>query len=126
MKITNLDGSITRIVVNPNDYLLLDKECCSSLEYVCGQYLQKKYRFDVLLQHFIIPNTNGMHLDFFLINRGMAIEIDGLQHNQAVPFWGGDVALHKQKQRDDVKGKWCYLNNIVLIRVTNEQELVNI
>jgi hypothetical protein len=68
-------------------------------------------------------------IDIYISHKRVAIEFQGIQHNQAVGFFGGELAFEKSKSRDDKKKKLCLTNGVSLIYVYPQYdflELVNI
>lgn len=61
--------------------------------------------------------------DFYLNEHNICIEFDGLQHYKPVNFWGGEVSLVEQKERDQIKTIFCRENNIKLIRIKYGQNI---
>ena len=65
--------------------------------------------------------SSGRHLrfDFAVFDDGglldFLIEYQGKQHYQAVPKFGGDYGLRKQKYNDELKRRYCFLHNINLV-----------
>ena len=53
-------------------------------------------------------------IDFFLEDKNIAIECQGLQHYKAIDFFGGEENFHKQQERDIAKKKLCEENGIKL------------
>lgn len=45
------------------------------------------------------------------------IEIDGIQHEQAIAFFGGEEMFNRQQKVDLIKDKYCLDNNIPLLRI---------
>lgn len=45
------------------------------------------------------------------------IEIDGIQHEQVVEFFGGEDKLNRQLKVDSIKNEYCKKNNIPLLRI---------
>ena len=64
----------------------------------------KKLRFD-----FVIFNPNN--------DIKMLIEYDGIGHYKSQTNWGGDLGLAKQKERDEIKNRFCKENKIKLLRI---------
>ncbi len=57
-----------------------------------------------------------LYFDFYIILRETAIEVQGQQHFQFIPFFHHDLqGFIRQKQNDKAKKEWCELNNINLI-----------
>lgn len=56
--------------------------------------------------------------DFYLPNKNLCIEFDGIQHFKPIEFFGGEESLNENKIKDDIKTKYCLENNIELIRIS--------
>ncbi len=59
---------------------------------------------------------NKLKFDFYLPNYNLCIEFDGEQHFRPIRYFGGKQAFELQKVKDNIKNKYCRLNNIHLIR----------
>lgn len=57
----------------------------------------------------------NMSLDFFLPDKNIAIEVQGLQHYKPVKYWGGEITFQKVVERDKKKKTLCEENNVKLI-----------
>lgn len=57
---------------------------------------------------FVVFNDNKIHC---------LIEYDGKQHFKPIKWFGGESNFKKQKQRDEIKNKYCEENDIKLIRI---------
>lgn len=64
-------------------------------------------------------------LDFYLPKHNVAIECQGIQHFQAIDFFGGDSGLTKTKERDERKRKLCNENGIKLIYFVNDDKYIS-
>ncbi len=102
------------------------KQCKSSSrgEKMISDYLIKnniKYvsekRFDDC------RNTIPLPFDFWLPDHNICIEYDGIQHFQAVDWFGGEERYQYTKQNDSIKTQYCLDNNIKLIRVTKDDNV---
>ena len=71
----------------------------------------KEYKFDDC------KNVRKLPFDFFLPNKNLLIEFDGIQHFKAVDFFGGEEGFKILKQNDHIKNEYCLKNNIRLIRI---------
>jgi len=60
---------------------------------------------------------NKLNFDFYLPEYNLCIEFDGIQHFRPVYFFGGKEEFIQTKLRDKFKNKWCYENNVELIRI---------
>ena len=79
-----------------------------------------QYRVDILGKRHLF--------DFFIPDRGIMIEYDGIQHFKPIDFFGGYEALEKRRVRDRQKDEWCEKEGIKLIRIkyTDQDEINNI
>ncbi len=59
----------------------------------------------------------GQRFDVWLPQLSLAIEFNGIQHFQAVDYFGGDEGFRKTKERDEMKREKCKSNNTALIEV---------
>lgn len=62
-------------------------------------------------------NSGGLGKFDFYVDNYYLIEYDGVQHFEAIVFFGGNDHLLAQQERDDYKNQWCKDNNIPLIRI---------
>jgi len=61
--------------------------------------------------------TNKLQFDFYLPDHNTCIEFDGIQHFEAVEYFGGEDNFKIRKERDIIKDKYCDNNNIYLLRI---------
>ena len=91
-------------------------KCNSSLgEERIIQYLNNKnieYSYQHRFKNCKYKNT--LPFDFYLPDYKICIEYDGLQHFKETLFFG-DFKL--QKEKDNIKSKFCIDNNIALLRI---------
>lgn len=82
-------------------------------------YYKIKYAFPELeIQFHARPGwLKGQHLDIFIPQLSIAIEYQGVQHNEPVTYFGGREAFEKTKQRDTIKYIRCKRHGIHLIYV---------
>lgn len=110
--------------------------------YICYKSFKKGIRFrknksvgEKKISSFLFENNiefipqysvhinNCRHLfDFFIPNKNVYIEYDGIQHFKPIDFFGGEEALRKRKLRDNQKNNWCEENNAKLIRIKYAQQ----
>jgi hypothetical protein len=94
----------------------------------CNRSLGEQIISDILnknnITHICEKNFEGLiyksklYFDFFLPKYNLCIEFDGLQHNYAYEFFGGEDALKERKIRDLIKNNYCIDNNIKLVRLS--------
>ena len=62
-------------------------------------------------------NIKSLPFDFYLPERNVLIEFDGIQHYEVVEHFGGKEKFKIRKENDNIKNKFCTDNNIDLIRI---------
>jgi very-short-patch-repair endonuclease len=108
-------------LMNNKQRELIEKRLSSEMssgERTVYKFLESKsinFEREFFFEEFVNKST-GYHLffDFYLIDLNIAIEVDGAHHFKAIK---GQSALIYQKQRDNIKNKYCKRNGIALIRV---------
>lgn len=68
---------------------------------------------------------NRLKFDFYLPDKNLCIEFDGVQHFKPVKQFGGEEDFEKTKIRDNIKNEYCIKNNIHLIRFSNINDIEN-
>lgn len=58
-----------------------------------------------------------LRFDIFIPLFNVAIEFNGKQHYEAIPFFGGEENFQAQKDRDNRKRQYCQENNIFLLEI---------
>ena len=71
----------------------------------------EQYRFDDCRNKYTLP------FDFYLPDYNTCIEMDGIQHDEIVEFFGGIDGYNYRKKNDKIKEEFCKKNNIKLIRI---------
>ena len=62
--------------------------------------------------------------DYYLPKYNICIEVDGRQHDEIIPQWGGLEGFIDRKIRDTIKNIYCQQNDIKLIRI-KEKDVKN-
>lgn len=62
------------------------------------------------------------HLDIWVPSLAVGIEYHGLQHFQAVDFFGGEEGFRKVQERDEKKRALCQMHGVRLIEVAYDQD----
>jgi hypothetical protein len=60
---------------------------------------------------------NKLRFDFYISEKNICIEYDGVQHFQPIRKFGGKKTFELQKKKDNIKTNYCIDNNIGLIRI---------
>ena len=90
-----------------------------SIAQILDKYLIpyiRQHKFDDCIHKRRLP------FDFYLPERRICIEYDGMQHEIPIKYFGGKHAFEKMKIRDAIKNNYCEANNIKLIRVSYKIE----
>ena len=118
MNFKTLSGNEIKISIDVGKYKVKSKENCKSdFQYKIGQILLSFLGGMVLLEEFPVVGE-GLHLDFFIPNLKVAVEVDGRQHKEFNSFFYKDkYTFEKMKKNDRVKNNWCTLNDIRMVRI---------
>jgi len=60
----------------------------------------------------------SLKFDFYLPDKNIAIEFDGIQHFEPIEWFGGEKRFKIQQKIDLIKTNYCKDNNIKLIRIS--------
>ena len=66
-----------------------------------------------------IPWLNGLELDFYILDKNIAIECQGMQHFKPIEFFGGEEQFKSTIENDNTKRKLCKENGIRLLYYSN-------
>lgn len=58
-----------------------------------------------------------LRFDFYLSSTNEVVEIDGIQHNKIVEFYGGIEGYNDRVRKDNIKNKYCKENKIKITRI---------
>lgn len=75
------------------------------------------YQYEINIDTAINPSGKA-HIDFYLPDKKIAIEYNGIQHYQPIHFFGGQVKFNQQQQRDNYVRNYCKENSIKLVEIT--------
>lgn len=62
---------------------------------------------------------SNLYVDFYLPDYNIVIECQGIQHFEAIGFFGGQEELNYTKERDAQKQRLCTENNLKVLYYTN-------
>jgi len=68
-------------------------------------------------------NILPLPFDFYLPEKNVLIEYDGIQHFKPLKFFGGEKGLLSAQKRDYVKTNYAKTNNIELIRIAYNENI---
>jgi hypothetical protein len=124
MRFKTLTGSV-RTITKSKKYLINWKaKSKSKLQYSTKLFLEKYWSRHIVFEEFPVAGTR-LSLDFYNANKKIAIEVQGRQHTQYVPFFHGKNKINylNQLKRDSDKLKFCGLNNITLVEIYETDNL---
>ena len=123
MKFKTLTGSM-RTITKINKYLVKwNGKSRSKFQKSVKTFLKPYWKGHVVFEEFPIAGTR-MTFDFYNANKKIAIEMQGRQHTQYVPFFHGNKMNYlSQLRRDHDKMDFCKLNKIKLIEVYDDDEI---
>lgn len=92
-------------------------------EETISKYLHKKsIKFE---EQYVIPyEDKKILIDFYLPTFNTFIEYNGRQHYVAMDYFGGEIRLEHQQNRDQYLRNYCISNNINLIEIKYDQDIV--
>ena len=64
-----------------------------------------------------------LKFDFYLYDKNICIEYDGIQHFEPNDFFGGKKYFNETKKKDNIKNIFCSKNNIKLIRISYKDDI---
>ena len=123
MTFKTLIGSLKR-VRRPKKYLIKwGGKSRSKRQRAVKKFLRPYWKDQIVFEEFPVAGTR-MTFDFYNANKKIAIEVQGRQHTQYVPFFHGNKMNYlSQLRRDHDKMDFCKLNKIKLIEVYDDDEI---
>lgn len=61
--------------------------------------------------------TDMLPFDFYIEDKNLAIEYDGLHHYEPIKGWGGEEKFNIIQENDAIKNQYCFEHNITLLRI---------
>lgn len=78
-------------------------------------------------EQFIIPYQDKRILvDFYLPEYNIFIEYNGIQHYIAMDYFGGELRLTQQQNRDQYLREYCKNEGVILIEIKYDQDIISI
>ena len=92
----------------------------SHLEYEIRNLLIKNgIKFEQEKKFDWLVSDSNLRLDFYIPDKKMAIECQGIQHFVPIEYFGGIDMFEKQKKMDELKKQLCEKHNIKVLYYTN-------
>ncbi|WP_162991536.1 PDDEXK family nuclease [Halostella salina] len=93
-------------------------------ETILYQLIESRYGDEYTIERHHRPDwLDGLELDIFLVEPGVGIEYQGVQHYEAVEHWGGEEALEERQARDERTRELCAERGVELVEVRHDEEL---
>ncbi len=123
MKIRLLNGNAVDVNLWGNRRKTETGSSRSKFQFRVGEWLSKHYPGSVILEEVYIP-IEGFYLDFFIPSLKLVVEVQGVQHDEFVPFFHGDKrTFHQQQSRDKRKRELCELNNFTFLEIRSDDDI---
>ena len=115
----------------PSDHLMGNG--CPQCKLSKGEQLISNYLtshnidFEVQKRFEDCKDHKPLPFDFYIPSQNICIEYDGIQHFEAIDYFGGQQALESCQKRDQIKTQYCQEHNIKLVRIKwNEENITKI
>lgn len=93
-------------------------------ETILYQLIGSRYGDEYSIERHHRPDwLEGLELDIFLVEAGVGVEYQGVQHYEVVEHWGGKEALEERQARDDRTRELCREHDVTLIEIRHDEEL---
>lgn len=117
MKFETLTGAVKQ-VKRPKQYLVKWKgKSRSKRQRAVKLFLQEYWEDHIVFEEFPVVGTR-MSFDFYNASKKIAIEVQGRQHTEYVPFFHRTRMNYlSQLKRDQEKSHFCTLNDILLLEI---------
>jgi len=123
VKFKTLTGSVKN-VKHPKKHLIKWKgKSRSKRQRSVKLFLRPFWEDHIVFEEFPLVGSR-MSFDFYNASKKIAIEVQGRQHTQYVPFFHGTKMNYlSQLKRDQEKAQYCTLNGIKLVEVYDDDEI---
>lgn len=109
---------------------ILSGEGCPKCRESSGEKIINKYLVNnhvEFIQQYTFTkckNIKPLPFDFYLPDYNACIEYDGIQHFEAIDYFGGESELKKRQKNDSIKTNYCLANDIILLRIKYNENAV--
>ena len=116
MRLFNTNGKLVYKNVGKKR-IVWNKKSRSQLQSKVKKFLQPYWKSHIVFEEFPVYGTR-MSVDFLNATKKIAIEVNGKQHSEYVPFFHGSRFNYlKAIKRDVKKAEWLASNNYSLIEI---------
>ncbi len=122
MRVSRLNNPNKLVLINVKPYIIdWENDGASKIEIQFKDLIKRYWINDIILYQFRIP-ASLLRIDFLNVNKKIAIEIDGAQHNKFNKHFHADSKINwlGSIKRDLAKEKWCEQNNIKIHHLIEE------
>lgn len=117
-------------LVRPDNHLNLNNGCpkCNSSK---GELAISEYLNNLQIEYYIQKKFDDckykykLRFDFYLPKYNLCIEYNGIQHYEAVEYFGGKKSLEYNIIKDNIKKKYCLENKIILFIIKYNDNIEN-
>jgi gas vesicle protein len=93
-------------------------------ETILYQLIESRYGDEYTIERHHRPKwLDGLELDIFIVETGVGVEYQGVQHYEAVEHWGGEEALEERQERDARTKELCRERGVDVVEVRHDEEL---
>jgi Zn ribbon nucleic-acid-binding protein len=131
IKHNSLECNYNKYKVSPNNFLSGYRcpQCNASKgEGIISDFLSNhNIKFESYYSSKEYKYKNKLIFDFYLYNKNIFIEYDGIQHFKPIEYFGGIEKFKIRRKRDSIKNRKSKIKNVKLIRIPYwSREKINI
>jgi hypothetical protein len=110
------------ININVSKYRIDWNRKVSKPQFKFKKFVYPYWKFDVVLEEFVIPKSGGKRIDLFNISKGIAVEISPASvHFEYNKFFHGSEEGYGKKIRSDLdKIDWIESNGWKILEIVDE------
>ncbi len=93
-----------------------EKITANILEELDIKYIYESKHKDLFYKSYL-----RFDFEFIYKEKIYVVEIDGIQHNHPISYFGGRESFLEQKKRDKIKDEYCENTNRILLRISYQE-----
>tara|TARA_R110002020_G_scaffold115103_4_gene264759 strand:- start:82 stop:492 length:411 start_codon:yes stop_codon:yes gene_type:complete len=124
MEFKTINGQVKRVKNIKKRIIDWEAPSRSKRQREVKKFLKKYWQSHVVFEEFPVAGTR-LSIDIYNANKKIAIEVQGAQHTKYNSFFHGGHKNNylEQLKRDEMKFKFCELNDIQLIEIYDKDVL---
>ena len=123
MKFFKANGTLGTLAKSHKYIADWDSKTRSKFQDKVKEFIRPAWEFDVVFEELPVLGTR-LSIDIYNASKKIAIEVQGRQHfNYVKHFHKNRQGFIDQLKRDEIKHKFCRLNDIHLIEIYSEKEI---